>query len=334
MNTNIKNYKHYIICYEKGWIIEAIAVQLKNNLLVNYGRDNVNLLYGINNINDINDNNVIVYHLYYLHAILIPNAINLIYVTHIDSLSKLNKVIKLSNSKFDVRFMTMSLQTSNYLKKIIHDKEIFTAQQNSLHFKNNKNIPEILTVGLFFRLYNDDRKSNKDIIELFKIASNYTDNLKIIIYGDGFEKIHLFDLPNISYFKSNNFNVNEYKNLITQCDYVVAYGKDEGYISILDSTFLEIKSLALNQGFHKDIVMSKGSILFNSGKEINGFIENILQNISPKHISTLIDYLNNISKHYLNKKKQNIYFKYFLTLFIKNPFKLRNIYTILKKFKN
>lgn len=324
-----------IICYEKGWIIESISKNYKSKI-AKLKNISVNLSFF-----SPNPNRDIYIHLYYLYAKPVLGARNIIYVTHVNNWYSILNIIYLSSKYSNIELACLSIQTVNYLKKIIKDKNIYCINQESLHFNKKKNKIKILTFGIFFRLYKDDRKSRQHIIRLIEIVRQNKLKCRLIIYGHGFDEFIDNKCNNIIYDKSF-FDKYKYKKYLQSCDYVVAFGKDEGYVSILDASSLGIKILALNQGYHRDIKLAPFSQLFENADQIIFAIKTILSasnlNLYPGyHIQKLIY---KIPKFF--KINQSFLNKILLIFLIKNNFRnqstisefLTIYYMVKKKIKN
>jgi hypothetical protein len=324
-----------VICYEKGWIIESISrnYKLKIEKLKNV---KCNLVFF-----SPNPNKDIYFHIYYLYAKPILGARNIIYVTHINNWYSTLYIVYLSNKYSNIEFACLSLQTVIFLKNIIKDTNIYSINQESIHFKKTNDKIKILTFGIFFRLYKDDRKSKQHIINLINIAKKNKSKCRLIIYGQGFDGLFDKESQNIIYDKSI-FDKYKYKKYLESCDYVLAFGKDEGYVSVVDASSLGIKVLALNQGYHRDIKLEKFSQLHENADQIISAIKTILlasnSNLYPGYnIQDLVDKIPLFSK-----KNQSFLNKILLVFLVKNNFRNQSfigecftIYYMIKiKIKN
>lgn len=226
------------------------------------------------------------FHINYYFAKPVAGKINYVYITHIDSLLKLLKVIKLA--WLGVNFICMSNHTKDLLYKICYKSKIQVVVPRSLHFESSA--PLTITAGIFFRLYRDNRKSNKEIYRLIDLTKKYK-NFKLIIYGNGFEELFsLNNLENVNYI-NKNFDSIEYQNNLQRCNYVLYFGKDEGAISILDATILGIPIRATNQGYHRDINLPPYSKLYDNPDDILTDIEVEIKNLNKYDSNTGINYL-------------------------------------------
>jgi len=261
------NKKHIqIIVYEKGWILEAIAKNWQKDIL-KIPCFSCELVFDKSSYADI------YIHFPYTKAKLVKGARNIVYVTHINFSSKLKYLYRSLQS--GAEFLTMSKMTTSYIKRIFPFSITYTIPPQSINFARKKT-NKFLTVGLFFRCYADNRKNNKAIQDLFKIAEAHAGNLHLIVYGQGFEKFIPTLNPSYITYDQSRFNAEVYEAYIKQSDYVVYYGFDEGAISILDAATLNVPVLTSKQGYHLDINLPVGSFLFSKADEINETIQKIL----------------------------------------------------------
>jgi hypothetical protein len=261
-----KKTKVQLIVYETGWILEAIAKQWK---------EKIDRIPGFSC--DISHGTIahadIYIHLVYTKAKLVSRARNIVYVTHINFSSKIKYIYRGVKNKAE--FVTMSNMTTDYIKRIFPFSMVYTILPESIHFLK-KDYHKHLTLGLFFRIYDDNRKNNQAIQQLFEVAEKRAGKLRLIVYGQGFEKfISKSNSPFVIYDKSN-FKKKTYETYLKECDYVVNYAFDEGAISILDAATLNVPVLTSKQGYHLDINLPVGSFLFSKADEINEKIQEIL----------------------------------------------------------
>jgi len=254
--------KIQIVIGEKEWILEAISRQWLQRLREVYGEANVTCVHP----RPIAGAHTYI-HFIYIHAQPVLGARNIVIVTHIDLTYKAFILLKLFRQ--GVEFAVMSLQTKHLLEDFFPGSIVHCITPQSIQFSDYcQSKKGTLTFGLFFRLYPDKRKGNALVKSLiYKIASCSSD-VKLIIYGAGFEPfLQGLDYSNIIYDDSP-FSSSQYKSYMQQCDYVIYFGFDEGSVSILDSACISIPVLATRQGYHLDINLPKGSMLFLSGSEV------------------------------------------------------------------
>jgi hypothetical protein len=236
--------KYEVINYEEnGWIFEVIKSNVKKSF------------QKLNKIENIKKKKIqIIFHIHFdLIQKIDDSKINIIFITHVDNVRKKLKILFLSKNK-NVFFFTLSNDTKILLSYVINKKFIFSSQFfPHLNIKKNNKI----RFGFFFRNYKDGRKNISLIKKIIYLISK-SNNSQIVIYGSGFDYLHVNNKVKII---DKKFNKSEYLNLLNSCDYVVATGRDEGYVSVIDAASLGIKILAINQGYHKDFALPIGSLL-------------------------------------------------------------------------
>jgi hypothetical protein len=311
-----------IVLDSTGWILEVLAKKCYDELASNKNKFDVSFKVGLGD-----PGKDIYIHFIYLSAQIIPKAINIVYVTHIDRYHKAFRLIRLARKgAFSV---TMSTSTKKLIERYtgINDT-IITQIPKSIHFNSQNNTKKI-TFGIFSNLYPDKRKDDNAISEFLSIANKFAQNIHVIIMGSGFSDI-IKDNNSLSYdYYNDDFNVTEYKKNIIKCDYVLYFGRDEGAISILDASTLNIPIIAIDQGYHKDIYLSKYSKLCRSSDEMIQVIRDICNSSLKQHL--YIDW-NTIVNHFLKEKSKKIpsFSRYFLIPFVKNDFSIEGKVNIKK----
>ena len=274
-----------IVYHEKSWIMEAFAKDYYRRLKQKSQVKCVSLHNGYSEIPDDLGSDDCVFHINYFFAKKVKNTKNIVLITHIDSRLKMFLVSRLARQSFS--FVCMSNETKVLVEHISCSSSVISDIPRSLHFDRAENP---ITFGLFFRIYPDDRKNLKLIKELNQIALS-SERVRLIIYGSGFESIFDHKKESILY-DSSGFNKDKYYSYLSQCDFVVYYGNDEGAVSILDASTLNIKVLSTNQGYHKDIPIAPGSYLFPDGESINRYVKRLLISESPDN---LVDFISSES---------------------------------------
>jgi hypothetical protein len=299
-----------LIVSDRGWILEAIAYRWKDEL----SKKGMTLEV-IPSHSRVSAN--VVVHFIYLNAVPISGKINIVYITHLDTVFKILKVLFLAR-KSNVSFIAMSSQMKSFLSTINRKIKVSHVLEPSIHFDiaNKKNV----TVGLFFRTYNDGRKREDLIAELFQMTIVF-DNLHILAYGQGFSQVEgEFNDSNIS-IDETGFDVDTYRKYISCVDYVLYYGNDEGAISVLDASALAKPILAVAQGYHLDIGLAKGSVLFQSADEINVYLRRLLKVTAP---TSLVETIHNHSKPSKGLDWISFIISVFKVWFLSNPFGIQN----------
>jgi hypothetical protein len=304
---------------EGGWIIEAIARQWQNELSRNGHEVKIDF-------QDADRASQIHIHFIADEARPVDGRLNIVFVTHLDFYWKILNCIQLH--KKGVSFICMSKQTERVLRKFMPRAQIFAITPQSLHFGLIPT-PKKITFGLFFRLYDDNRK-NRDAIELLvNTVIENSPKASLLIYGAGFEGILRGKSGNsITYFPilPGQFDVDSYRSYLRMCDYVVSFGRDEGAISILDAATLGIPVLATNQGYHRDLPLPTGSLLLDTAAEICKLIEQLIRSKSGE--PSLMTLTSVIEK--TGEGRCSIYEYYALILrsiFVDNPFYLKTRFT-------
>ena len=250
-----------IKAWDSSWIIAAIAKQWQNELS-RIGHEVAIDYHGADRTSQI--------HIHFIADDTRPidGRLNIVFVTHLDFYWKILNCIRLYRK--GASFVCMSKHTECVLRKFIPRAEIFTITPQSLHF-GSVPIPGKITFGLFFRLYDDNRKDRRAIEALVNTVAENSSKAKLLIYGSGFDSI-LSGKPtnSITYIPivPGQFNIKSYRSYLEMCDYVVHFGRDEGAISILDAATLSIPVLATDQGYHRDITLPTGSLLLDTSDAI------------------------------------------------------------------
>lgn len=276
--------KIQIVCCEQGWIVEKIAQQYRTELMAEYEVPDIYFLR--DGFSEAVPTANIILSFIYLRAKYIKESLNITYVTHVDRYWKAWLVILMANKGYS--FIVMSTDTESYLKKLLGARaRVVTINPESIHFNKN-NLAKKIRVGLFFRFYSDDRKNIGAVERLLEIANRHPNLLEIVTYGAGFTRLR-------DVYKNISISVNEaefdakiYQELILSCSYVIYFGRDEGAYSILDSAILGVPVLAIDQGFHKDLILPVGSRLFQNEGELLEFLSGVADASSEKKRSKSI----------------------------------------------
>jgi hypothetical protein len=306
-----------ILNYETGWVLDQISERLKSDLMC-YNSVTIDA-------SDCIPAADVYIHVYYLKAVPIAGKINIFYVTHVDSRVKVLKIILLSRSSQAI-FWCMSKQSADFLRKVIPDSNIDFLFQKSFNFNVSQNVEKYpLIVGLFFRIYSDGRKNKNAIKKLFRLALQYgSDEIRFVINGSGFNSIIEPGTKKYIQSYSESFCRSEYSGLMLTCDYVVAFGRDEGYVSVLDAAAAGVKVIAIAQGYHLDIRLAPGSILTRDADRIIQTIESILKarasscDITEDTATTMKKCIDKIR---LDKKPMSTFSSVARMFLIDNPFK-------------
>jgi glycosyltransferase involved in cell wall biosynthesis len=317
--------KLQIVCYEKGWILEEIAKKWQSQISMSLPDISVSLEFG----KPVEGNDIYI-HVNYSFAIPVQNARNIVYVTHLNTHIKLLKILLLARS--GAEFICMSTQTRELLNKLSFNNQKHLVVPESLHFNTQaRERKHCLTLGMFFRIYSDGRKSNENIRELAQIVADR--NILLILFGSGFAQL-LKDYSHANVIiVDQEFKIEDYIKYLDMCDYVVYFGSDEGAISVLDSAARGIPVIATNQGFHQNIDLPKYSVL---DKDPANLIRTIKQLSTPRRREDGKDIISVVKYNSLPNNIRSVplfVFQAIKILFIRNPFLsssvLRNTYDLL-----
>jgi hypothetical protein len=305
-----------IVVGEHGWIIGVLAEQLRESIKKTFNHSaSIKLVHG-----EPQHGDEVYIHFIYLNTKIVKGARNIIYVTHVDYTIKL-MIILLQHLR-NAEFIVMSNQTGRLIESAIPNSIVHILNPASIHFKKNNDISKQLKIGLFFRIYEDNRKNNKLIAKLLNYASDFKENTKIVIYGKGFGSLINEDNNAIVEYSDSDFNKEKYNELLLSCDYVAYFGMDEGAISILDAATLNIPVIATKQGYHLDIELAKGSILFDDGNGVLDHLCNLIKFNSQKSLDVESQLYQIINTKKEKIEKNHLTFINFFTIpFVKNSFR-------------
>jgi hypothetical protein len=267
--SRTKSSNIQIICYQRGWILEAIAWQLQAELQSTNRYGAVSIAFG-----QPTEGFQIYIHLIFMWAKPVEGAINWLYVTHIDQWWKAAKLVSLASQISG--FIVMSNQTKNVVDRYIPGHNVIVKPPTSIHFVPKDKVVHKITVGLFFNIYNDSRKGNRFIRELLAFCAANKELVDVIMYGKGFDRVTPAELAHIAHDDSE-FELETYKRYLSKCDYVVYFGADEGAFSILDAATLGIPVIAVAQGYHLDIDLPRASLLVNSPKAVLASVKALVE---------------------------------------------------------
>ena len=305
-----------IVVEESGWIIDVLAKKCFKEL--SQQED----LYEVSYSNSAASEGKDIYiHFIYLNAKIIRGAMNIVYVTHVDRWFKAFRLIRLARE--NVYFVTMSEDTSRLVKKYTGVNNVFTQVPKSIHFEQDKNKRKI-NFGIFSLLYPDKRKGNDSIANFLAYSSTKNQNVEITVYGKGWEDL-LANFPDlkITYY-NNDFDLGLYTSLLKKCDYVIYFGKDEGAISILDASTLDIPIIAIAQGYHKNIRLSKYSKLCQDSDDMIKMLKGIIDQVSCQTTYNNWSEIIHSSINGLNLKSKSM-LRSFLIPFVKNKFLVEHV---------
>lgn len=249
--------KVQIVLDKNGGILEPLARQTLEELKEK--RFDVDLT-----VRDVQSDKDVYITYIYLNARPITNALNIVYVTHVDRLFKAWRLIRLA--MHDCVFVCMSRETKLLVERYTGSDRVYFINPKSLRYGEVK--PVSVTIGIFSNIYPDGRKGDYCILDVLKEAEKFG-NVNFRIMGSGWQKI-LSQVNGDTYiYHDEEFNLEVYSAFLTECDYVAYFGEDEGAISILDATALGKPVLAVEQGFHRDLPRHHYSKFFKSTKAMS-----------------------------------------------------------------
>lgn len=258
-----------IVCYTRGWIVEALARQWERALARTLPQARVRLVFGAPQPGD--DTYL---HFVYLSARVVAGARNIVYVTHVDRWAKALRLVALSRQ--GAEFVVLSRETRELVNRYLGGDVARCIRPESIHFASHSRASTPLTFGLFFKLYADGRKSPASIHRILRIASARPDVCRLVLMGQGWQAATR-EFPGLRAFVCEEFDKALYERCLARCDWVLYLGRDEGAMSVIDAAALGVPVLATSAGFHSDMSHAKGSQLFSSGEQVADAVERLCQ---------------------------------------------------------
>lgn len=251
-----------IVCYEdvNAWILGKFALKMREYLIKN-GID-ADISNSPCNEADVN------HHIIYEQFTKSSNNIDTLMVTHIDSLQKLKKLY--NKQKEYSLAICMSRDTMSRLQQFGIDKDKLSFV-NPAH--DNDFLPKKIQIGYMSRRYSDGRKREYLLRNLFENIN--PDFFSFKIMGSGWDEIVEFGIKNkIDIEYHSTFNLEKYKLMMSQIDYYLYTGLDEGQMGFVDALASGVKTIVTPQGYHLDV---KNGIdySFNSSEELLAIFKDI-----------------------------------------------------------
>jgi hypothetical protein len=260
MKVNVVNYE---TGYGENWVFTALAEK------INYGFDSLGFISKISK-SPLDDFDMFLHISYGQANNLNHSKINFAYVTHIDEVSKLNRVISLARD--GVKCLCMSDDTAWRLNKLSLTDNFHGVRTPSLQLDDSYS--KSLKLVFSYRLYNDGRKNIDDVYYIIEKLSKSV-SLEITIIGSGWEsfisKINE-NLINCKVFYVSNFNKESYVNALRECDFLVYTGLDEGSISFLDALVFGKNVLVTAQGFHLEYSNISNVYLYSGRQQLDDIL--------------------------------------------------------------
>lgn len=230
-----------IICYEdvNEWILGKFALRMQEDL-IKLGVS-VDIAKVADPAADIN------HHIIYEQFNGMPSNNDTLMITHIDCSQKLNH-LKAVIDKVSYG-ICMSKDTMQMLSSLGITKDrlcyINPAQDGDF-------IPKQIQIGYTSRWYADGRKREyllRDLVKhldnrffAFKFMGQGWDNIVSLMEENGFQ---------VEYFP--NFDLQIYKRLMSEIDYYLYTGLDEGQMGFVDALAAGVKTIVTPQGYHLDV---------------------------------------------------------------------------------
>ncbi len=230
-----------IVCYEdvNAWILGKFALKMQDCLIkldVDADISQVADKYA-----DIN------HHIIYEDFNSISSGIDTLMITHIDSNQKLAHLQHVINSAS--LGICMSNDTMLRLASLGLPREKL-CYVNPAH--DGDFIPKRIQIGYMSRWYADGRKREYQLKNLinhlderyfgFKIMGQGWDFLVNLMIKNGFQ---------VEYMP--NFNLEIYKRMMSEIDYYLYTGLDEGQMGFVDALASGVKTIVTPQGYHLDV---------------------------------------------------------------------------------
>lgn len=197
-----------------------------------------------------------------------PDTINVLMITHIFENYKLSAIRKgMETADLGI---CMSNETMEKLIDwgIPKEKLAVVLPAHDGH-KRRHQIVSILT-----NVYPDGCKREEMFIKLVKTLDYNKWAFRIM--GTGWHEILaplVAEGLQVDYFAEFNYDI--HKQILESSDYSLYFGNDEGSMGILDSANAGVKTIATNQGFHKDIGIDYA---FDTQEELNEIFKNLNKN--------------------------------------------------------
>ena len=200
-------------------------------------------------------------------------TINTTMLTHVNDDFRYKKIKSIS------KFIDAGIAFSSHHKKFIEKKslglkKIFYVLPPT---DNDVNLKKV-NFGIFTNLYNDGRKEENYFFNSFiKQDPNF---FKLSIIGKGWKKyIKAFKERKIEVDFQRFFLRKLYLNKMSNLDYLIYLGNDEGSMSFLDAIQFGIKTIMIPQGFQSDL---QEFITYKVDKNLQNFSDIISKIIEEK----------------------------------------------------
>lgn len=231
-----------IVCYEdvNKWILGKFALKLKENL------DCLGVLCSISNRPDPNAD--INHHIIYTDFKPQSNGIDTLMITHIDNEHKLKHL--LSTMPYYTMGICMSRETMCSLNTLGIERSK-VCYVNPAH--DQKVFIKKIKLGISCRVQSDGRK-REDFIKRLAYVLDPT-YFEFHIMGDSWDDI-VYVLRNKGFVVEYipNFDRDIYYRFISELDYYIYTGMDEGQMGFVDAAAAGVRTIVTAQGYHLDAI--------------------------------------------------------------------------------
>nr|WP_121270559.1 hypothetical protein [Pedobacter schmidteae] len=232
--------KVHIVLYKESnpWILTKIATRLKDSLSL--------IGHQVTMSSDIDPQADVNHHIVYLQYKPTDKGVHSLMITHIDNSSKLSKIKKdLMTAKVGI---CMSKGTMQELVRLGVPKD----QLQYAHMASDGvALPRKITLGFTTRLYADGRKREDYFNKLLTVIS--PEDFKFEIMGFGWAStVERMRQEGFEVRYAEEFDYNEYMQLMSRLDYYMYLGSDEGSAGFIDALAAGVKTIVQPQGFHLD----------------------------------------------------------------------------------
>jgi hypothetical protein len=197
-----------------------------------------------------------------------PDTKNVLMITHIFENYKLEAVTK-GMETADLGICMSNDTKDKLIRWGIPENKLITILPAHDGHRRRHQIVAILT-----NIYPDGCKREHMFTELVKTLDK--DKWAFRIMGSGWHDILaplVAEGLQVDYF--SEFQYDLHKQILDSSDYSLYFGMDEGSMGILDSANAGLKTIATNQGFHKDIGIDYP---FETQEELNTIFTNLNKN--------------------------------------------------------
>jgi hypothetical protein len=251
-----------IVCYEdvNSWILGKFALKMQEHLTILGSEVSISKSTDINA--DIN------HHIIYENYSGIVSNNDTMMITHIDSNQKISHLKNtISSAKLGI-CMSKDTMLKLTLLGLPAEKLCYVNPAHDGDFT-----PKKIQVGFASRWYDDGRKREFLLKDLINHLDNRFFAFKII--GQGWEFIvELMKKKGFDVIYFPEFDLNAYKKTMSEIDYYLYTGLDEGQMGFVDALASGVKTIVTPQGYHLD---AKGGIThqFISSNELIDVFDSI-----------------------------------------------------------